>query len=279
MKDILESFNEGTATTSNQDADFFSAQRDFLNTPLIPSEDIKEAIEFTSRLQQGEFSQCGSYWRTMYIETRRETGNILELFNSMKYSVSDIELVEELNAIIENNDELRSMATIIEKSDNGELPDDFIYGNSYIEEFINHYPSVRTLPPQLSRKKSSEEYFESSRKVDRGFCERLYQCLTKNNYIEDNESNHYAFMVRFTMDYHSEEKPDRIVWLATNSLLFNFINWFINADDKSIGKPWEKTKQYFINRKGNPIKINGANHYLDSKSKKVRELLKLLNSI
>ena len=279
MKDILESFNEGTATTSNQDADFFSAQRDLLNTPLIPCEDIKEVIELTSRLQQGEFSLYGSYWRTMYIETRRETGNILELFNSMKYSVSDIELVEELNAIIENNDELRSMATIIEKSDNGELPDDFIYGNSYIEEFINHYPSVRTLPPELSIKKSQEDYFESSRKVDRGFCERLYQCLTRNNYIEDNESNHYAFMIRFTKDYHSEEKPDRIVWLATNSLLFNFVNWFINTYDKSVGKPWEKTKQFFVNKDGQQININGASNNLDSKSKKVRELLKLLNSI
>ena len=86
-------------------------------------------------------------------------------------------------------------------------------------------------------------------------------------------------MIRFTKDYHSEEKPDRIVWLATNSLLFNFVNWFINTDDKSVGKPWEKTKQFFVNKDGQQININGASNNLDSKSKKVRELLKLLNSI
>lgn len=279
MNEILESAIEGNSTTPNQDEDLFSSQRDLLNTPLIPSEDIKETIELTSRIQQGEFSLCGSYWSSTYIGIRMCIGNMLEQFYRMKFSVPDLDLVEELNTIIENNDELRSMATIIEKSESGELPDDYIYGNLYIEEFINHYPSVRTLPPELSIKKLSDDYFESSRKVDRGFCERLYQCLTRNNYIEDNESNHYAFMVRFTKDYCAEEKLDKIVWLATSSLLFNFINWFINNDDKSIGKPWEKTKQYFINRKGEPIKINGANHYLDSKSKKVRELVKLLNSI
>jgi hypothetical protein len=280
MFDILESAIGGNSTTPNQDEEFFSAQRDLLNIPLIPSEDIdfKEVKELTSRLQQGEFSLCGSYWSTTYIRIRMCIGNMLEQFNRMKFAVPDLDLVGELNTIIENNDELRSMATLIE-SNNGELPDDYIYGNLYIEEFINHYPIVRTLPPELSIKKSPEDYFESSRKVDRGFCERLYQCLTRNNYIEDNESNHYAFMVRFTKDYHSEEQTDKIVWLATSSLLFNFINWFINTDDKSVGKPWEKTKQFFVNRDGQQININGASNNLDSKSKKVRELLKLLNSI
>ena len=279
MNEILESAIEGNSTTPNQDEDFFSSQRDLLNTPLIPSEDIKETIELTSRIQQGEFSLCGSYWSSTYIGIRMCIGNMLEQFNRMKFSVPDLDLVEELNTIIENNDELRSMATIIEKSESGELPDDYIYGNLYIEEFINHYPSVRTLPPELSIKKLSDEYFESSRKVDRGFCERLYQCLMRNNYIEDNESNHYAFMVRFTKDYNSEEQPDRIVWLATRSLLFQFINWFIDKTDKYRDKSWKKTSQFFILSDGEPINTNGPSNHFNHRSAPVMKLLKLLNSI
>lgn len=277
--DIPESAIEGNSTTPNQDEEFFSLQKDLLKIPLIPSEYIKEDVELVSRFQQGEFNTYGSYWRTAYIRTRMSVGNMLELFNRMKYAVPDLDLVEELNTIIENNDELRSMATIIEKSESGELPDDYIYGNLYIEEFINHYPSVRTLPPQLSIKKLSDEYFESSRKVDRGFCERLYQCLTRNNYIEDNESNHYAFMVRFTKDYHSEEQPDRIVWLATRSLLFQFINWFIDKTDKYRDKSWKKTRQFFILSDGEPINTNGPSNHFNHRSAPVMKLLKLLNSI
>lgn len=143
------------------------------------------------------------------------------------------------------------------------------YSCKVLEVFKDKFMIDLVIPESIKRKKIAEDFFcESGLTTDE--CRQLYDRLTAAELLSRDNETYFSFLYRMSFDYTPERSnPSPIIWKGKPRELFSLI-WNYHQNTTKI---WEKTRNYFLDSNGEPLKINGVKNQIKSKTARMEKIL------
>lgn len=238
--------------------------------PLVDKQSIRniyDIIEYIEHLPSKPLQIENIDYHMIYNNINQTLSMSIYLHHNFLHLTTNIENTKQVQKIISMWEHTKNLEEAILNKNINPIEDKF--SCKVLEVFKDKFIIDLVIPESIKRKKMAEDFFcESGLTTDE--CRQLYNRLTEAELLSRDNETYFSFLYRMSFDYTPERNnPSPIIWKGKPRELFSLI-WNYHQNTTKI---WEKTRNYFLDSNGDPLKVNGAKNQIASKTIRMEKIL------